>query len=279
MPERRSAIYAVLSLSILLAACGQVDPNASAPRPPVFAASATAGAVATTGGGPSWAIVPATPDGTPTPVNHAMNAAIAYAKSMMHATNPSVAEASQGLFHPADPKSNVWVVRLVGDTFQLPPCPPGTPQTSYARTCGSGTQARLGLRISDLSVEYAEVYSAGTPIAQTPITLPPNAKLPTREIAIKTILGGIQGTDGGKPHLISADLILAADDPNVGDLPPDTPIWRIKYDHGEFMDSHPPEADQAARRIASLNPVVTIWVGAISGLYHLQTVDIPTPTP
>jgi hypothetical protein len=208
-----------------------------------------------------------------------MNAAIAYAKSAMHATNPSVAEASQGLFDSADPDSNVWVVHLVGDTFQLPACPPGTPQTTYARTCGSGAQARLGLRIGDLMVEYAEVYGGGTPTAQLPITLPPNAKLPTREIAIKTILGGVQGTDGGSPHLISADLILAGDDPAVNDLPPNTPIWRIKYDHGEFMDTHPPDADKAAKRIASLNPVVTIWVDAVTGLWHAQTVAIPTPAP
>jgi hypothetical protein len=208
-----------------------------------------------------------------------MNAAIAYAKSTMHATNPSVAEAKQDLFDPSDSNSKVWVIHLVGDTFQLPACPPGTPQTTYARTCGSGAQARLGLRIGDLMVEYAEVYGGGTPTAQLPITLPPNAKLPTREIAIKTILGGVQGTDGGGPHLISADLILAGEDPQVNGLPPDTPIWRITYDHGEFMDTHPPDADKAAQRMASLIPVVTIWVDAVTGLWHLQTVAIPTPAP
>jgi hypothetical protein len=122
-------------------------------------------------------------------------------------------------------------------------------------------------------------HSAERPPARPPITLPANAKLPDRAAAVETVLNGLHGTDNGKPHLIAADLILASEDSNLGDLPPDTPIWRIRYDHGEFMDTHPPDADKAAQRMASLNPVVTIWVDAVTGLWHLQTVAIPTPAP
>lgn len=276
MPERRFAVYALLSLSLLLAACEQVGPSASAPGAGRYQVTGAPAQAAATGGGPSWALSASPTEDTNSPVKLAMSAAVAYAKSTMHATHPTVAEAKQDLFDPADPNSKVWIVHLVGDTFQLLACSPGTPQTTYARTCGGGTQARLGLRISDLSVEDAEVYGIETPVAQQPITLPPNAKLPTREIAIKTILGGIQGTDGGGPHLISADLILAGEDPQVNELPPDTPIWRITYDHGEYMFTGPPEAQE---HMKNLHPVVTIWVDAITGLYHSELVDTSTPTP
>jgi hypothetical protein len=205
-----------------------------------------------------------------------MNAAIAYAKSAMHATNPSVAEASQGLFDSADPDSNVWVVHLVGDTFQLPPCPPGTPQTTNARTCGSGTQARLGLRISDLTVEYAEVYGTGTPTARMPIALPANAKLPTREAAIEAALGGAPIEDNS-PHVVSVDLILAGQDPTLNDLPPDTPVWRISLDHGQFAHSCPAVPPGVPKPDCG-STSTTMWIEAITGFLRVQSYPMATPT-
>jgi hypothetical protein len=273
MPKRRFAIYAVLASTLLLTACGQVDPSVSAPGAGDYQVTGVpAWAVATTGG-PSSARSASPTEAMNTPVRLAMNAAIAFAKTTMHATHPNVAEASQGLFDTADPKSNVWVVHLMDDTFQLPPCPPGTPQTTYARTCGSGTDARLGLNISDLTVEYAEVYGAGTPIAQAPITLPPNAKLPTRETAIEAALGGAP-VDSNSPHVVSVDLILAGQDSTVRGLPPDTPIWRISLDHGQFEHSCPPGAPPSACGSTS----TTMWIEAITGMLRTQSYPMATPT-
>jgi len=206
-----------------------------------------------------------------------MNAAIAYAKSTMHATNPSVAEAKQDLFDPSDSDSKAWVIQLVGDTFQLPACPPGTPQTTYARTCGSGTEARLGLRISDLSVEYAEVYGGSTPTAQSPITLPPNAKLPTREAAIEAALGGAP-IGANSPHVVSVDLILAAQEPELQNVPPDTPVWRISLDHGQFGHSCPAVPPGVPKPDCG-STSTTMWIEAITGFLRMQFYPMATPAP
>jgi hypothetical protein len=271
------AFSLLLSLSIILAACGQVDPSGTAPGSAGFAATGVAGRPVATGGGPSGALAVTPADDSSYPVNIAIKAAIAYAKATLGATHPSAAEAAQGLFDPTDPKSNVWVVRLVGDTFQLPPCPPGNPQTTYARSCGSGTQARLGLRINDHTVVDVEIDSLpGTPTTQLPITLPPNAKLPTREAAIEAMLK-LNTSDGSKPpHLVSADLILAGQDSRLGDVPPDTPIWRIALDQGEFPFSCPPYVGE---RLPCYSTAITIWVDAVTGLWHAATYGFATPTP
>ncbi len=274
MVTRLAGVVIILSLSLLLTACGQVGPSASAPGAGRYQVTGAPAQAAATGSGPSWALSASPTEDTNSPVKLAMSAAVVYAKSTMHATHPTVAEAKQDLFDPADPNSTVWIVHLVGDTFQLPPCPPSTPQTTYTRTCGSGTEAQLGLRISDLKVVYDEVYSSGTPTAQRPITLPPNAKLPTREAAIEAALGGAP-VDGDSPHIVSIDLILAAQAPELQNVPPDTPIWRISLDHGQFEHSCPPNAPPSNCGSTS----TTMWIEAITGMLRAQSYPMATPTP
>jgi hypothetical protein len=206
-----------------------------------------------------------------------MNAAIAYAKTTMHATNPTIGEAKQDLFDPSHAESKVWVIHLIGDTFQLPPCPPGTPQTTYARTCGSGTEARLGLRISDLTVEYAVVYGGGTPTAQLPIALPPNAKLPTREAAIDAAVQ-LGDTSGTPPHVVSVDLILAAQAPELQDVPPDTPIWRVSLDHG-FFDHSCPALPPGIAPDPCHTSAITVWIEAVTGMWRTANYYEPPGTP
>jgi hypothetical protein len=206
-----------------------------------------------------------------------MNAALAYAKSTMHASHPIASTAEQGLFAPNDPNGKVWVVWLVDDTFQLPACPSGVPQTTLARTCGSGTQARLGLRISDYVVVAAEVYSIpGTPTVQLPITLPPNAKLPTREAAIDAVVHPGGDTSGTPPHVVSADLILAGQESTLGDIAPDTPIWRITLDHGHFDFSCPP---QAAKTRPCYSSAMTVWIEAVTAVWRASSYDLTAPLP
>jgi hypothetical protein len=267
-----------LSLSIVVVGCGQVAPSGTAPG---SAGSAPTGAPAqavATGGGPSSAISASPTDGASTPVNRAIDAAIAYAKSTLQATHPSVAEAGQGLFDPSDPTSEVWVVHLVGDTFQSTPCPQGTPQISYGRSCGSGTQAILGLRIDDLKVVDVEIDSTpATPIAQSQIQLPPNAKLPTREAAIEAALGSAP-IDGNSPHVVSVDLILAGQDPALNDLSPDTPVWRISLDHGQYAYSCPAVPPGVPKPDCE-STSTTMWIEAITGFLRVQSYPMATPTP
>jgi len=277
MNRRRITVYLFLSLGIVLAACGQVDRSASVPGSAGYSATGTPAQAVATGGGPSWALSASPTDDASSLVNLAVKAAIAYAKSTLQATHPIVVEAEQGLFNPSDPNSDVWVVHLVGDTFQLPPCPPGTPQTTYTRTCGSGTQARLGLRISDLNVVYAEVYGGGTPTAQLPIALPANAKLPTREAAIEAALGGAP-IDSNSPHVVSVDLILAGQDPTLNDVAPDTPVWRISLDHGQFRHSCPAVPPGVPKPDCG-STSTTMWIEAITGQLRVQSFPMATPTP
>jgi hypothetical protein len=249
MVTRLSGIFIILSSILLLAACGQVGPNASAPGAGRYQVTgAPVEAAVTTG--PSWALSASPTEDTNSSVKLAMNAAIAYAKKTMHASNPSVTEASQGLFDPSDPNSKVWIVHLVGDTFQLPPCPSGTPQSTYARTCGSGvtasvyqseTNIQIWWEVGSTSIRLESGGPAGTtllgkdvmldiarsmrPVASSSglVTLPSNATIQTAgdaTLKAKTLLAAI-----GMPQPTGVDSAA--------------PIWSVTFPHGMEPDGCP----------------------------------------
>ncbi|HEX3722408.1 MAG TPA: hypothetical protein VHV31_06435 [Nitrolancea sp.] len=280
MNRRLMALSLILLLGITLAACGQVAPSGSAPGSAGFAATGTPNgaldngwcSIGAIGAPPIYSLSSAT-SATMT----IMENAVAYAKSTLHALHPNVVDSELGMLAQNDPNGKVCIVQLDGDTFRLPPCPPDNTQPSYAHSCGTGTEARIGLRLTDYKVVEVMLYTIpGTPTVQLQITLPPNAKLSTRAEAIAAALGSTTRANNKLPHVASTDLILAGQESTLNNYAPDTPVWRISFDQGAFDFYCPPSV---AERMSCVSPDITIWLDAITGMFYASMNSNSTPTP
>lgn len=240
-------------LCLALIGCGEPLPSA--------VTGGVAAPVATGGGPPG--VSPAPTDPAEALIHRVEQAALTYARDVLLAQSPQVTALSKGSFAPGDPHGTVWIVQLMGDTFHLNPCPASATPTIYSHTCGAGTTARLGLRMSDLRVVDVVLYDIpATPTARLNITLPHDAVLQTREDAINAALKGEADTNGQRPHVVSVDLILAGQVEDLNNLMPDDPIWRVVLDHGQFGFSCPPDV---ATRVPCVSSSVTRYFDAITG--------------
>jgi hypothetical protein len=198
---------------------------------------------------------------------------MSYGRTVLRAPNSEVSALSQGSFAPGDPNGTVWIVQLSRGPFRLTPCPTDLTPTSYAMTCGTGTVAKLGLRQSDLHVVAVNLFNIpATPIAQLDVGLPPDAVLKTREDAIKAALKNETDANGQAPHVVSVDLILAGQVEDLNNFAPDTPLWQVVLDHGEFGFSCPPDV---AERMPCVSSTVTRYLDAMTGDLRVESFGPP----
>ncbi len=253
--KRHIALFTAVVL--LVVACGRSGPNLGGGAVLPFA---------TTGGGPGAS--PAATDATDARVRSVEQAALSYARTVLHARNPQPTMMDTGSSGASHQDGPIWVVQLMGDRFELQPCGDNSTPASYVHNCGTGNAVRISVRLSDLAVIDVELYDVpATPTAQLAISLPPDAVLQTREQAIAAALLGETGDADQAPHVASADLILAGQEDALHGFAPDAPFWRVTLDHSQFGYSCPPTVAQRTNCVASS---LTRYFDAITGELRVE---------